>query len=364
MSPTIRQDEDGLVASRGNPSADDADAGIESLRSPDPSPLLGDDSHAFPRSSSNGSVVQLTSADIEFPTSILRQGGPAADSVDSSYGGSASRRRRVSSAFGGGGGDALAAARKSSASDRDATGLRRESTSTSASGSSTGLGLGPMAAASVQNGSGGGRSYRRNSLAGSRRMSLEAAGRKILSVAGAGGIQNGVGAGGTGGSQSRSNGSGAPPRSAQQTADLATSLLRASHAESLRGSTSDLLTILGGRSGAVSGAGGGVAAGPSLTTLSSNSSVSLPSAQGLSAASGKAKSWGFTYADVRHPIKVWHGDKDERIGLAGVFWMERECPGGCEVRIVKGANHSLMTNTKVVIEALESLAAAREPPRI
>ncbi|CAO1617756.1 unnamed protein product [Sympodiomycopsis kandeliae] len=100
--------------------------------------------------------------------------------------------------------------------------------------------------------------------------------------------------------------------------DLATSLLRASHAESQRGSTKDLLTILGGRG---------------------------------------SRPWGFSFADVQHPTKVWHGDKDERIGLGGVFWMERQMPD-CRIKIVKGANHSLMTNTAVVIEALESISAA------
>lgn len=96
--------------------------------------------------------------------------------------------------------------------------------------------------------------------------------------------------------------------------DLATSLLRASHAESQRGSTNDLMTILGGSRG--------------------------------------SKPWGFTYADVTHPTRVWHGDKDERIGLSGALWMEREMQE-CTLKVVKGANHSLMTNTTVVIEALE-----------
>lgn len=104
--------------------------------------------------------------------------------------------------------------------------------------------------------------------------------------------------------------------------EAANSLLRASYSESLRtgglGSTSDLMTILGGRS---------------------------------------AKPWGFTFKDVRHPAKVWHGEKDERIGLGSAMWMERECPN-VSVRIVKGANHGLMTNTAVVVEALESIASS------
>lgn len=94
--------------------------------------------------------------------------------------------------------------------------------------------------------------------------------------------------------------------------DLGTALLRASHAESLKGGTADLLTILG-RAG---------------------------------------RPWGFTYADVHHPTKVWHGDRDERIGLGSVLWMEREM-SDCQIRIVKGAGHGLMTNVAVVVEALE-----------
>lgn len=108
--------------------------------------------------------------------------------------------------------------------------------------------------------------------------------------------------------------------SSSSSVDTATSLLRASHAESLRaggaGTTADLMTILGGR-----------------------------------------KPWGFTYKDISHKVKVWHGEKDERIGLGGALWMERECRD-VQLKIVKGANHGLMTNTAVVIEALESIAMA------
>ncbi|UZJ56533.1 hypothetical protein CBS101457_005853 [Exobasidium rhododendri] len=96
--------------------------------------------------------------------------------------------------------------------------------------------------------------------------------------------------------------------------DLTTALLRASHSESLRGGgTNDLLVILGRSS---------------------------------------QKPWGFTYTDVEHNILVWHGDKDERINLSSVLWMEREMKE-CKVNLVKGATHGLMTNISVVVEALE-----------
>lgn len=98
------------------------------------------------------------------------------------------------------------------------------------------------------------------------------------------------------------------------TLDLTTALLRASHSESLRGGgTNDLLVILGRSS---------------------------------------QKPWGFTYTDVTHPVLVWHGDKDERISMSSILWMEREMRQ-CKVNLIKGANHSLMTNVGVVIEALE-----------
>jgi len=96
--------------------------------------------------------------------------------------------------------------------------------------------------------------------------------------------------------------------------DLTTALLRASHSESLRGGgTNDLLVILGRSS---------------------------------------QKPWGFTYTDVSHSVIVWHGEKDERISLSSILWMEREMRH-CSVNFVKGATHGLMTNVGVVIEALE-----------
>ncbi|CEH12975.1 hypothetical protein CBOM_00925 [Ceraceosorus bombacis] len=112
----------------------------------------------------------------------------------------------------------------------------------------------------------------------------------------------------------------AAPTSAQKgLIDLPTAILRASHAESLKGGAADLLTILGRAS---------------------------------------QRPWGFTYADVQHPTIVWHGDKDERISLSGVLWMEREMRE-CKVNIVKGGTHSLMTDVTTFVEALESISAHR-----
>jgi pimeloyl-ACP methyl ester carboxylesterase len=96
--------------------------------------------------------------------------------------------------------------------------------------------------------------------------------------------------------------------------DLTTAVMRASHAETLRGgATNDLLVILGRSS---------------------------------------QKPWGFSYTDIMHKVVVWQGDKDERISLSSIMWMEREMKN-CSVNLVKNASHSLMTNVAVVIEALE-----------
>lgn len=97
----------------------------------------------------------------------------------------------------------------------------------------------------------------------------------------------------------------------------ASALMRASHAEALKGSTQDLLAILE-RPG--------------------------------------ARPWGFSYTDVRKHVKVWYGDKDERIGMGSVRWMEKTMKD-CEVKIIKGEGHGLLTNAEVVIEVLENIAA-------
>ena len=98
------------------------------------------------------------------------------------------------------------------------------------------------------------------------------------------------------------------------TSSVATALLRASHKEAQKGLANDLLSIL----------------------------------------ERDAKPWGFSYSDVRQKVKVWYGDRDEKIGEGGIRWMERVMQD-CEVTICKGRDHSLMTCAPVVVEALESL---------
>lgn len=102
--------------------------------------------------------------------------------------------------------------------------------------------------------------------------------------------------------------------------ELANGLLRASHAESLKGSTSDLMVIL----------------------------------------ERTHKPWGFKYSDVGTAAKVWHGDKDDRISLTSVRWLESEMPD-CRLTVVEGADHSMMTSASASfhVPALEAYFACR-----
>lgn len=96
---------------------------------------------------------------------------------------------------------------------------------------------------------------------------------------------------------------------------LASALMRASHAEALKGGSADLLSIL---------------------------------------ERGEFKPWGFSYTDLKLPVKVWYGDRDEKIGMASVRWMERTMDN-CTLKIIKGEGHSLLTNARIVVEVLESV---------
>ncbi|GAA5901759.1 alpha/beta fold hydrolase [Sporobolomyces salmoneus] len=111
-----------------------------------------------------------------------------------------------------------------------------------------------------------------------------------------------------------------PPSSATRSSispDLLISgLLRASHAESLSGSTSDLLVLLD---------------------------------------RSNQKSNTIKYNEVEQKVKVWYGDKDDRISRESIRWLEKEIKG-CEVEIVKGADHNLMTNHQVMFKVLESIS--------
>ena len=67
--------------------------------------------------------------------------------------------------------------------------------------------------------------------------------------------------------------------------------------------------------------------------------------------------WGFSYAAYPHHVRVWYGDKDEKIAENAVRWMERTMGADrCAVRVVKGADHGLMYRSSVVVDVLECLA--------
>ena len=106
------------------------------------------------------------------------------------------------------------------------------------------------------------------------------------------------------------------------TSNIATALLRASHKEAQKGISNDLLSIL----------------------------------------ERDNRPWGFSYADVKHPVKLWYGSRDEKIPETGIRWMERVMIS-CEVKICAGKDHGLMVCADVVVEVLESLQSQlREGP--
>ncbi|KAF8338171.1 uncharacterized protein EI90DRAFT_3041930 [Cantharellus anzutake] len=96
---------------------------------------------------------------------------------------------------------------------------------------------------------------------------------------------------------------------------LASALLSASHAEALKGGSADLMAIL----------------------------------------ERDSRPWGFSYTDVKQPVKVWYGDRDDRIGIGSVRWMERTMKD-CTLKVLEGEGHGLLTNADVVVEVLESVA--------
>ncbi|KAJ7630678.1 hypothetical protein FB45DRAFT_542819 [Roridomyces roridus] len=107
----------------------------------------------------------------------------------------------------------------------------------------------------------------------------------------------------------------AKPNSEYQSA-LGNALIAASHAESAKGMHNDLLQIL----------------------------------------NHENHSWGFSYSHYPHQVKVWYGDKDEKIAENAVRWMEKNMgQDRCSVKVVKGADHALMYKSSVVVEVLEQI---------
>ena len=95
---------------------------------------------------------------------------------------------------------------------------------------------------------------------------------------------------------------------------LGNALIAASHAESSKGTHGDLLQIL--------------------------NHDRLP--------------WGFSYTAYPHHVRIWYGDRDEKIAENAVRWMETAMGSDkCQVKVVKGADHSLMFKSSVVVDVLE-----------
>ncbi|CCM00883.1 uncharacterized protein FIBRA_02929 [Fibroporia radiculosa] len=99
-------------------------------------------------------------------------------------------------------------------------------------------------------------------------------------------------------------------------AALGNALLAASHAESSKGTHRDLLQIL----------------------------------------NHDRQPWGFSYIAYPHTVRVWYGDRDERIAENAVRWMENTMgPDKCRVQVVPGADHALMYRSGVVVDVLEKV---------
>ena len=104
-------------------------------------------------------------------------------------------------------------------------------------------------------------------------------------------------------------------------AALGNALIAAAHAESSRGTHGDLLQIL----------------------------------------NHDQQPWEFSYAAYPHAVRVWYGDRDEKIAENAVRWMERTMgPGRCRVKVVPGADHGLMYRSSVVVEVLERVRGVWE----
>ncbi|KAI0094601.1 hypothetical protein BDY19DRAFT_879146 [Irpex rosettiformis] len=111
------------------------------------------------------------------------------------------------------------------------------------------------------------------------------------------------------------------PNNSYQAA-LGNALIAASHAESSKGTHSDLVQIL----------------------------------------NHDRQPWGFSYANYPHTVRIWYGDKDERIAENAVRWMESTMGRDkCQVKVVKGAEHALMFKSGVVVEVLEYISECWHP---
>lgn len=126
---------------------------------------------------------------------------------------------------------------------------------------------------------------------------------------------------GSAGSAATTVAEGLTPKKAGESYQMAlgNALIAASHAESARGTHTDLLQIL----------------------------------------NHEQRPWGFSYARYPHRVRVWYGDHDERIASQAVRWMESAMgTDRCRVTAVHGADHGLMYRTSTVVDVLEFVLGA------
>lgn len=94
-----------------------------------------------------------------------------------------------------------------------------------------------------------------------------------------------------------------------------TALMQASHAESLSGTTADLLSVILGRD---------------------------------------TKPWGFSFTDVKRACKIFWGTLDDKVSEKSMRWMERSMDA--ELVTLKDEGHNLMSSRGVMYDVLDSLA--------
>lgn len=73
--------------------------------------------------------------------------------------------------------------------------------------------------------------------------------------------------------------------------------------------------------------------------------------------------YALNYADYRLPVKVYWGDQDDKISEKSVRWLERTMTAGCELQVLPGEGHNLMTSSGTMLDVFQSLAAEIEAAR-
>src|SRR5436190_20950238 len=69
----------------------------------------------------------------------------------------------------------------------------------------------------------------------------------------------------------------------------------------------------------------------------------------------RKRTFGFSYTDVKHPVHVFHGTKDDRIPISAVKWM-KENMSNCQLSLIEGGKHSLFLKAEVVDSIFKSIA--------